>query len=291
MTSVQDPANQAKAAAYVSTGASRLQVIATAARERWNALSFHLRTVIAAGLLLALLLFTRGPAGEEPAACSDSTSVAALVTAPQFRQLPCFSGSCENWAFVGGVGVATLPSAACDDLAAQFGCRACKKADEVAPELQRVLNMSDTTRWALCPTPPRAGRVVTSDELGVSFTAMRACAPRAVEKLRVYQMPCWSGSCDNYLLESDARGLLAADDVCDFWSAQFGCGACKTAAQVAADVRLQTLSTSLPPGRAPTGRITACLDGGHPHLGTASEASGIRFTVSSSAYWTSLSLD
>ena len=105
------------------------------------------------------------------------------------------------------------------------------------------------------------------------------------ESLRMSHLPCWSGSCDYFLLEMDAHEYLRADVACDFFAyTKFGCEHCKTAEQVNADKRLAVFATSLPPERhAKSGRIVACPS--QPQLGESMLVSGLAYVVDNGEYW------
>ena len=212
--------------------------------------------------------------------CTSSGSAAvgkafSGTAATELRQLPCFSGACDLWAFGRD---APADDAACDRVSEQFGCQPCNRTTAAGPDALGA------RRWVVCTAPPKITRATGSN--GVTFTAVAAC-DLALD-LRVYQLPCWSGSCRNYLLEVDSHGFLSKDPVCNYWASALGCQPCKKASQVASDLRLQAMTTFLPAGRPASGRIAIC-NGTAPALGVRKSASGISYTVAENSYWTQAS--
>ena len=280
---IQDTTSQA-ISAFRSSDAGRKIIDTTSeygtmAKERWDALPPNIRKGI--GITLVILLVFNlffGGSSSSSSSCVAMGREPAASTAREMRQLPCFSGSCDNWALVG----APVGDETCDKVSAAFGCQPCKR-DPVPIKLQRDLNA--TGKWLVCPRPPSAGKVVSAG--GFSYTAQPACQDSSAvrEEYNLYRVPCWSGSCEQYLIEVDQRDLLTNDEICNNWATAF-CGmgsTCKTSMQVAEDDRLTAFTESMPPGRPNSGRIFMCKKS--PSVGTRVTASGIGYTVAPSTFW------
>jgi len=210
----------------------------------------------------------------------------------EFKQLPCFSGSCDNWLFRANGGsdaghhaamaMKNWTDAECNALSRKFGCGDCKSAHESAQYAA-----FGPGRVTLCPKDTPAPSVVQTMDAGphgAGCTYMAVKASQYAQELRSCKLPCWSGSCDHYLLESDAHDFLASNHVCNYWASKLGCANCMTAAQVAADVRLQAFSTNLPAGRPKTGRTTMCRH--RPDMGKTVSSDGIQYMVHRDSFWT-----
>lgn len=219
----------------------------------------------AAGLLLTLLLLSSGaspapkkaPAAQLPIMQRTARAPAGLRI--DFQQLPCWSGSCDNWQLQSDY---AMPDAACDSLAREFGCHPCKRMLDAGLAPYRP-----NGRIAVCPTPPEEAKVVKL--AGTTVTARRARVATA-EHLYLEHLPCATGSCSNYLLQLDASAITGRDAVCNYFSRSFGCGDCKSRASLATDARLEEYIRG---GR----RVTKCAR--PPPSGSLQTASGITLEV------------
>jgi hypothetical protein len=118
-----------------------------------------------------------------------------------FRQLPCFSGSCDNWMFANVVHNTTRrqwDDTHCNEMAQKFGCHPCKSAAASAT-YSGFGTVIDPRRGAgrvtLCPSgSPAPGQRETARG-GLTYQAI-GLLPYA-ESLRMSRLPCWSGSCDD----------------------------------------------------------------------------------------------
>ena len=167
-----------------------------------------------------------------------------------------------------------------------MGCHDCKSAN-ASSEYAAFGTVLDPKRGAgrvaVCPQQgkPAPGQKETTSD-GLTYTAVEFIAH--YEPLRMSRLPCWSGTCDHYLLEVGTYSLLADDGVCNFWANRtFGCHNCKSAKAVRNDTRLHAFSTSLPPGRASYGRVALCPT--QPEPGLKMTVSGVSYTIDGGDYW------
>jgi len=193
-------------------------------------------------LLFVMLALSRGSV-HKPTSVSLAVGVAAGDVL-DFRQLPCFSGSCDNWMFANVVHNTTRrqwDDTHCNEMAQKFGCHPCKSAAASAT-YSGFGTVIDPRRGAgrvtLCPSGSLAPGQRETARGGLTYEAI-GLLPYA-ESLRMSRLPCWSGSCDHFLLEMDGLGYLQDDLVCHFWANRsFGCSHCKSEEAV----RLHALST------------------------------------------------
>lgn len=262
----------------------------------WNGATLKQRSMAVAGAVGCLLFATvalSGTSDAKPPVAPISSDASPAVAGKQhleFWQLPCFSGSCDNWMFDSVVSSESAGRKAWDDdscnrLAHKFGCHDCKSAaasQEYSVFAKAIVPNNGGGRVAVCPSgKPTPGQKATTAD-GLTFSAV-GFLPIS-ESLRMSHLPCWSGSCHNYLLEVGTHSLIADDRVCDFWAnTTFGCSNCKRASAVRNDTRLLALSTSLPPGRPKVGRVALCST--NPALGTRKMVSGVGYTVDAGDYW------
>ena len=130
-------------------------------------------------------------------------------------------------------------------------------------------------------TPSSSSSSDTGSKAGVM-----ALAPAELQQLRVIHMPCWTGSCDNFLIENDNQDKLADDKECEYWSSQFGCtGKCKTMLQMRNDPLIlafmnqlaESITGASKQARVNGGRITLCIT--WPLAGTSKVGHGVNFTI------------
>lgn len=249
---------------------------------------------VAAFFLFLFLIWPSGEASTEIAATQGvaAGSASTLSAAPAdikpmsklgvVRRLPCWTGSCNNVLFEqNSFGNPPLDDAMCDAFAGKFGCAPCKRL--VPPEISDVLGTVHG-HVAVCEVVPTPGRTETLQ--GWTYTAIGpAVVPQA---LAMHRLPCWTGSCNNYLLEPDQQTLLKWDSFCNFWASEFGCSDCKDPIEQGEDARLAALLGQMPAKAAPEGgpaargRVVLCevpLAAGTSHL-----ASGITYTVDEGFY-------
>jgi hypothetical protein len=243
----------------------------------------------ASGVILLILLWLFGAFSNSEEFAQTSAVAALDANALRFVQLPCFSGSCNNWMFLAGMSNASIlwTDVECNAIARKFGCGGCKSPAEDA--LYAPFGGSVRGRVTLCPTDtPAPGRIEVMSEgsaLGRGTYTAIGSPSYGPEQLRLSKLPCWASAlCDIYLLESDSHNFLSSDVACNYWSAHLGCAPhCKTAAEVTADVRLQAFTTHLPPGRPKTGRVTACSS--NRTVGMSATSDGITYTLHRETFW------
>ena len=217
--------------------------------------------VMAAAFLGCVLVLS---SGDEPVAAMDADGAQPLA---KLQQLPCWSGSCDNYALEAPLGAVTTLEA-CDRVGAAFGCHPCKRD---VPAQLRTYGGEAAQFYLVCLVKPTPMALVG----GVAYVAAAAAPPSSSTQERtMWQLPCNSGSCDNFLLQADAQRLLFRDEVCDYFSRAFGCASrCKRDAALEA---APALAAYLDGGRS-NGRITLCTK--RPPIGSRQNASGLSYTV------------
>lgn len=145
-------------------------------------------------LVLLVIIATLRPAVplHAPFADPDAGMFASSDGELLFQQLPCWTGSCDNWQFEDAKGEYPLDYNECDELSAGFGCNPCKR--EFTPGSGGLSDYKKSGRVVVCPTAPADGEIVGE------YMAMGA--KEYPQSLGMLHLPCVGACCSYYLLQA-----------------------------------------------------------------------------------------